>query len=125
MDHGAGRQADPGMAATVVDRTLGRRECRIRERTDRYGDPLIFVALLRMEHGRSADRTELEPELCTLIADAHELRGRTRYCVRRRETGKSGKYAPGAFLAGQTVADADSAGLTVDLNTELAAVAGS
>jgi hypothetical protein len=90
-----------------------------------HGDPPVFVALLGVEHGRPAHRAEPEPELCTLVSGAHELRGSTRYRIGCGEPGKGREHAPGALLACQAMADAHGPGFTPDLNLKLAAVTGS
>src|SRR5690606_16787745 len=73
---------------------------------------------------RAADRAEAEPEACALVASADILGGAAGHPVGRGEGGERGKDAAGAALAGEAVAEADSARLTLHLDSQLTAGAG-
>jgi hypothetical protein len=78
-----------------------------------------------MKHRRSADWAKAEPELCPLIASSNELRGGASYLVWRKEARECSEYAPGSALTCQAMAHADTLRVTLNLNAQLAAVAGS
>jgi len=82
------------------------------------------MPLFGVEHRGAADRTEAKPESRTLIAGTYVFRGRARDVERRRETRERREHAAGAPLAGEAMADANAARLTVHFNAQLAAGAG-
>jgi hypothetical protein len=116
----AWRQLNPGMPAAVVDGNLWRRKFRIGERSHRDTYELV-VADLSVENSCTAYGAKPEQELRSLIADAKILCGLAVHFERSREAREGSENTARASLASKTVADADTARLAFDLNSQLAA----
>lgn len=118
-------QLNPRMTATVIHRVLRWWKTRISKRANRNRYPLVFVPLLGVEHGGSADRAEPEPELGSLISGAHVLRRVAGDFVRRQEASQRCEHTSRAALAGQAVAHTNALRLALNFNAQLTTAAGS
>lgn len=108
------------MPSAVVDGVLRGREARVSESA--YGDgDMLFVPFFGMEHVRSADGAEPEPELCPLVSGANVFRGFAGDLVWHGEGGESREDAPGSTLASEAVTDPDAERLAMNLDAQLAA----
>jgi hypothetical protein len=100
------------------------RKAWVSERTNGDSYPLALVSFFGVKHRRSADRTETKPESCSLIASANKLCGSAGHLVGRQKTRERGEYAAGSALTCQAMADAYTLRLALNLDPQLAAVAG-
>jgi len=112
------------VTTAVVHGILRGRKAWVGERANRHSYPLALVPFFGVEHRRSANRTEPEPELRPLISSADELCGSAGYLVWRQEARECGEYAPGSALTCQAMADAYSLWVALNFDAQLAAVAG-
>jgi len=118
------RQLHPGMPAAVVDRNLRRRKARVGKRANGDAHGRVLVAFLGVEHGRSANRAEAEPESGALVAGADVLGCGAMDRVGRCEAGERRKHTTRLALTGEAMTNADFAWLAVNFDAQLAAGAG-
>src|SRR5262245_37626648 len=114
------RKLYPRMPAQVVNRYPRRWKSGVAERADSDADSPIFISHFGMEQIRAAHRAEAESELRALVAGTHILRCVTRHFIRWRESGEGREHTARAALAGETVANPNSARFTVNGDAELA-----
>ena len=116
----AGRQLNPRVPATVVNRNSRRRKVRVGKRTHGNTDRLI-VTFFGVEDGRSADRAEPEYEPGSLIPDADVFGAGTEDFEWSREAGQCREDTTGPLLACETVTNANASWFTFDPNAQLSA----
>ncbi len=117
------RRLHPGMPAAVVDRNLRRRKARVGKRANGDAHGRVLVAFLGVEHGRSANRAEAEPESGALVAGADVLGCGAMDRVGAAKLASAANQLPsGADRRGND--RADFAWLAVNFDAQLAAGAG-
>ncbi len=109
------------MAATVVNRGLGRWEIRVCKAADGDADRAVLKSLLCMKQVGAADRAEPKSKTRAVISGADVLRSMARHHIGRRKGRQRGEDATRAALTGQAMANADTARLALHLNAELTA----
>ena len=107
------------MPAGVVNGKARHRETRVGKCPHGYANAVGF-AFFGVVEGRSAHRAETEPEPAPLVADAHVLGGLAKDLAGSREACQRCKDAPRPQLTGETVADADNLGISLDFDAKLA-----
>jgi hypothetical protein len=81
----------------------------------------LSVTFFGVKDVSPTDRAEPESEPGSLIPDANVFGGGTEDFERRGEAGQCCEDTAGSLLAGEAVANANSAGLAFDLNAQLPA----
>jgi hypothetical protein len=114
------RQPNPRVPAALVNGNLRRWKVRVSKRADGNAHRLM-VAVFGVEDGRPTGRAKPEYEPGPLIPDTDVFGGGTENFERGRKTGQCREDTAGSSLAGEAVANANSARFALDLNSQLSA----